>query len=117
MTRIKGNATTVFGHEIAVAVPTPQASGGQLRLQALVGALVGLLPVALGLMFYPAMRGFGTSGMNFVLALTVGMLAFLLLDMMGIFTQSKRLRLFKKAPRNRPFGKWIAQLMNCSSPR
>ena len=72
-----------FDHAIPVAVPTPKASGGQLRLQALVGALVGLLPVALGLMFYPAMRGFGREGMNFVLALTVGMLGFLLLDMMG----------------------------------
>lgn len=81
------NTGTVFAHKIAVAVPTPQATGGQLRLQALVGALVGLLPVALGLMFYPAMRGFGTSGMNFVLALTVGMLAFLLLDMMGEATE------------------------------
>ncbi|MBA3909926.1 MAG: metal transporter [Rhodobacter sp.] len=77
------NTGTVFEHEIAVAVPTPKASAGQLRIQALVGALVGLLPVALGLMFYPAMRGFGTSGMNFVLALTVGMLAFLLLDTMA----------------------------------
>ena len=81
------NTGTVFEHEIAVAVPTPQASGGQLRMQALVGALVGLLPVALGLMFYPAMRGFGTAGMNFVLALTVGMLAFLLLDMMAEATE------------------------------
>lgn len=81
------NTGMVFAHKIAVAVPTPQATGGQLRLQALVGALVGLLPVALGLMFYPAMRGFGTSGMNFVLALTVGMLAFLLLDMMGEATE------------------------------
>jgi zinc transporter ZupT len=81
------NTGTVFGHEIAVAVPTPRADAGQLRLQALVGALVGLLPVALGLMFYPAMRGFGTSGMNLVLALTVGMLAFLLLDMMAEATE------------------------------
>ena len=56
-------------------------------MQALVGALVGLLPVALGLMFYPAMRSFGTTGMNFVLALTVGMLAFLLLDMLGEATE------------------------------
>ena len=81
------NPGTVFGHEIAVAVPTPKATAGQFRMQALVGALVGLLPVALGLMFYPAMRGFGTTGMNFVLALTVGMLAFLLLDMMGEATE------------------------------
>ena len=72
---------TAFEHEIAVAVPTPKATGGQLRLQALVGAIVGLLPVALGLMFYPAMRGVGRGGMNFLLALTVGLLAFLLIDM------------------------------------
>ena len=43
------NTGTVFEHEIAVAVPTPKVSAGQLRLQALVGAIVGLLPVALGL--------------------------------------------------------------------
>ena len=75
------NAGTAFEHEIAVAVPTPKATGGQLRLQALVGAIVGLLPVALGLMFYPALRGVGRGGMNFLLALTVGLLAFLLIDM------------------------------------
>ena len=75
------NTGTAFEHEIAVAVPTPKATGGQLRLQALVGAIVGLLPVALGLMFYPAMRGVGRGGMNFLLALTVGLLAFLLIDM------------------------------------
>ena len=74
------NTGTVFEHEIAVAVPTPKPDAGQLRLQALVGAIVGLLPVALGLMFYPAMRGVGRGGMNFLLALTVG-LAFLLIDM------------------------------------
>ena len=75
------NTGTGFEHEIAVAVPTPKATGGQLRIQALVGAIVGLLPVALGLMFYPAMRGVGRGGMNFLLALTVGLLAFLLIDM------------------------------------
>ena len=37
------NTGTAFEHEIAVAVPTPKADGGQLRLQALVGAIVGLL--------------------------------------------------------------------------
>jgi hypothetical protein len=77
------NTGTVFEHEIAVAVPTPKADAGQLRLQALVGAIVGLLPVALGLMFYPAMRGLGRQGMNVLLALTVGLLAFLLIDMTG----------------------------------
>ncbi len=75
------NTGTVFEHEIAVALPTPKASANQLRSQAIVGAIVGLLPVALGLAFFPAMRGVGRSGMNFLLALTVGLLAFLLIDM------------------------------------
>ncbi|AVF05108.1 MULTISPECIES: ZIP family metal transporter [Devosia] len=75
------NTGTTFEHEIAVAVPTPVATQGQLVQQAIVGAIVGILPVAIGLMFYPAMRNVGTSGMGFVLALTVGLLAFLLVDM------------------------------------
>ncbi len=77
------NTGTAFEHEIAVALPTPKATANQLVPQALVGAIVGLLPVALGLMFFPAMRGVGRSGMNFLLALTVGLLAFLLIDMTG----------------------------------
>jgi zinc transporter, ZIP family len=77
------NTGTGFEHEIAVALPSPTATSGQLRQQALVGAIVGLLPVALGLMFFPAMRGVGRSGMNFLLALTVGLLVFLLIDMTG----------------------------------
>jgi ZIP family zinc transporter len=75
------NTGTAFEHEIAVAVPTPQATPTQLWPQALVGLIVGVLPVAVGLMFYPALRGVGQSGMTFLLALTVGLLAFLLIDM------------------------------------
>ena len=70
-----------FEHEIPVAVPTPEATQDQLFQQAIVGAIVGILPVAIGLMFYPAMRGMGSSGMGFLLALTVGLLTFLLIDM------------------------------------
>ena len=75
------NTGTAFEHEIAVALPTPKATANQLLPQAMVGAIVGLLPVALGLMFFPAMQGVGRAGMNFLLALTVGLLAFLLIDM------------------------------------
>ena len=70
-----------FEHEIAVAVATPKPVASQLGAQALIGAIVGILPVAIGLMFYPALRGVGQSGMNFLLALTIGLLAFLLVDM------------------------------------
>lgn len=74
---------TTFEHEIAVAVPTPKPNATALTAQALIGAIVGILPVAIGLMFYPALRGVSRSGMNFLLALTVGLLAFLLIDMSG----------------------------------
>lgn len=74
------NTGATFQEEIAVAVPTPQPTTGQLRTQALVGAVVGILPVSIGLMFYPLLRNFGKSGMNFLLALTVGLLAFLFVD-------------------------------------
>lgn len=75
------NTGTAFEHEIAVAVPTPEANPSQLLAQGIIGAIVGILPVAIGLMFYPALRGVGQSGMNFLLALTIGLLAFLLIDM------------------------------------
>lgn len=81
LVNILSNTGAAFEHEIAVAVPTPKASANQLRPQAMVGAIVGLLPVALGLMFYPALRGVGREGMNLLLALTIGLLAFLLVDM------------------------------------
>jgi ZIP family zinc transporter len=69
-----------FEHEIEVAVATPKPHFNQLRPQALVGAFVGIVPVALGLMFYPLLRRLGSEGTAFVLALTAGLLAFLLID-------------------------------------
>jgi zinc transporter, ZIP family len=74
------NAGTTFEHEIAVAVPTPKVTAAQLRTQAMIGFFVGVLPIVFGLMFYPVLRGVGRDGMNFLLALTVGLLVFLLID-------------------------------------
>lgn len=79
--RLVTNTGATFEHEIPVAVPTPVVAPNQLLSQAIVGAIVGILPVAIGLLFYPALRGLGQSGMSFLLALTVGLLAFLLIDM------------------------------------
>ena len=73
---------TTFEHEIAVAVATPKPHLNQLRPQALVGAFVGILPVAIGLMFYPVLRRVGREGISFILALTGGLLVFLLVDTM-----------------------------------
>jgi len=69
-----------FDHEIAVAVPTPQISLSRILAYALLGLYIGVMPVALGMLFYPALKQLGGQGMKFILALTVGMLAFLLVD-------------------------------------
>jgi zinc transporter, ZIP family len=74
------NTGATFEHEISVAVPTPARDSTSLVPQAVLGLFVGLVPVAIGMMFYPALRGVGRAGMNFLLALTVGLLAFLLVD-------------------------------------
>ncbi len=71
---------TTFKKEIEVAVATPQAQLTVLQPQALLGAFVGIVPVVIGMLFYPALRGFGRQRLNFVLALTVGLLVFLFID-------------------------------------
>jgi zinc transporter ZupT len=71
----------VFDAEIPVAIESPKADGESFRQFALVGLYVGIVPVALGLLWYPSMQRLGRKGMNFVLALTVGLLAFLAIDM------------------------------------
>lgn len=74
------NTGATFEHEIPVAVPTPQLTSGALVSQGILGAFVGILPVAIGLMFYPALRGAGPKVMRFLLAVTIGLLGFLLVD-------------------------------------
>jgi zinc transporter ZupT len=69
-----------FEHTIDVALPTPALSVGDLLAYGVVGLFVGVVPVALGLMFYPALKGVSRRGLEFVLALTVGLLVFLLID-------------------------------------
>ena len=69
-----------FDHTIEVALPTPQLSAADLLAYGVVGLFVGVVPVALGMMFYPVMRGSARRGLEFVLALTIGLLVFLLVD-------------------------------------
>jgi hypothetical protein len=64
-------------HEVAVAVETPRGSAGQL---ALLGLLIGVVPVGLGLLWLPLLRRAGQRWQAFTLALTVGVLGFLLVE-------------------------------------
>jgi ZIP family zinc transporter len=74
------NTGTTFDAEVPVAVLTPQFSSETFWRYALIGTYVGVIPVALGLLWYPFLRRLGSAGMNFVLAMTVGLLAFLVID-------------------------------------
>jgi zinc transporter, ZIP family len=71
---------TTFTHEIAVAVPSPPHDATNLWRQAVLGLFVGLFPVAVGLMFAPALRNAGPAALTFILAVTVGLLAYLFVD-------------------------------------
>lgn len=78
--KILSKTGATFKKEIEVAVATPQPQAGQLIPQALLGIFVGIVPVVIGMLFYPAMRNVSRGGLDFVLALTIGLLAFLLVD-------------------------------------
>jgi zinc transporter ZupT len=78
--RVVTSTGVTFDHTIGVAVPTPRPDGRSLMLFTLIGLYVGVLPVAIGLLWYPLVSRLGRRGLDFVLALTIGLLAFLLVD-------------------------------------
>jgi zinc transporter ZupT len=63
--------------EIPAAVETPSPSVGGFLGYALIGVLVGVLPVALGLLWLPALRRAGTAWLGAFMAFTAGLLSFL----------------------------------------
>lgn len=69
-----------FDVEIPVAFTTPEASGRTLLSFTLIGIYVGVIPIFLGLFWFPALRRLGPRAMLFLLALTAGLLIFLGLD-------------------------------------
>lgn len=77
------NTGLVWEHEIAVATATPVADAGTLGTYALIGLLVGFVPVAAGMAFYPAMRDASARWTTALLAFTLGLLAFLAVDTIG----------------------------------
>jgi zinc transporter ZupT len=66
--------------EIAAAVETPAPSLGGFLGYAVVGFLVGIVPVALGLLWLPALRRADRRWLTAFMALTAGLLTFLGID-------------------------------------
>jgi len=65
---------------VEIAAETPETDLGFLGLMALVGIYVGVIPVAIGMLWLPWIRGIDPRYVQFLLALTVGLLAFLGVD-------------------------------------
>jgi len=67
-------------HEVPAAVETPEPSAKGFLGFALVGLLVGVVPVALGLLWLPSLRRARLEWLAAFMALTAGLLAFLALE-------------------------------------
>ncbi len=65
---------------IPAAVPTPGADGDSVLGYALIGLVVGVIPVALGMLWLPSLRRADPRWLAAFMALTGGLLAFLALD-------------------------------------
>lgn len=69
-----------FDTEVEVAVQSPQSSSVSFVNYGLLGIYVGVIPVALGMLWYPFMRRVDPKWINAFLALTIGLLVFLFID-------------------------------------
>ena len=67
-------------HEIEAATETPEPDGSTLLIYALLGVYIGVVPVAVGLLWFPALKRASEKWLAFFLAFTIGLLAFLLID-------------------------------------
>jgi zinc transporter ZupT len=64
-------------HPITSATETPGADLGFYGLMALIGLYVGVIPVGIGMLWLPWVRGVDARWIRFLLAFTIGLLAFL----------------------------------------
>ena len=67
-------------HVIEAAVATPKTDLGLFGILGLLGLYVGLIPVAMGMLWLPFARRARAPVIRFLLALTVGLLAFLAIE-------------------------------------
>src|SRR3954471_5834304 len=69
-----------FSKTIQAAAATPIPDVHQLSVFTILGSYVGVIPIMIGLVWYPFMRKLSTNQYNFFLSLTAGLLVFLGID-------------------------------------
>ena len=69
-----------FTASVPIASPTPEPNAFFFLAFAILGVYVGVVPVFIGFFWFPAMRRLGRRALDFVLAITVGLLVFLGLE-------------------------------------
>jgi zinc transporter ZupT len=82
-----------FDVEIPFAENTPRPDSRTFLNFALIGLYVGVIPIFLGLFWFPALRTLGRRWMTFLMAITAGILVFL-----GVDTLSEALELAGDVP-------------------
>jgi zinc transporter, ZIP family len=71
---------TTIATSIEAAVETPEATLSFYGLMALLGTYVGIIPVMLGLLWLPFFRSVGWRWFRFLMAVTIGLLLFLVVE-------------------------------------
>jgi len=71
---------TRFEKSVDSAAAAPRPTVGQASTFALIGTYVGIIPVMMGLVWYPFIRRLSPNKYNFFLSLTAGLLVFLGID-------------------------------------
>lgn len=74
------NTGITFETEVPVALETPTPGREEFLAYGLLGIYVGIIPVGLGMLWFPAMRRLDRKWLGAILALTIGLLVFLLID-------------------------------------
>lgn len=69
-----------FETPVEAALTSPEVNGRTLLAYALLGIYVGVVPIVLGMLWYPFMRQMDRKWMNAILSLTIGLLVFLFID-------------------------------------
>ncbi len=78
--RLVTSTGVTFDHEVAVAVETPTPDAKFFGIFTLIGLYVGVVPVAIGLLWLPLVSRAGQAGLDFLMALTIGLLLFLFIE-------------------------------------